>query len=99
MPKYEILKAFCDIHTDRNYVVGEEIEMSVERAVEATTNLKKFGGGFFVEILPVEKAIDDLTKNEITEKLEQLQVSYNKNSKREVLLKTLKDELTKVVDA
>lgn len=46
MAKYKILQPFEDIETKENYQIGQEIEMTVKRANEATENLKKWNGDF-----------------------------------------------------
>lgn len=50
MAQYKVLQVFKDKHTGNVYKVGEEVEMTVKRANEATANLEKWGGGFLERV-------------------------------------------------
>ena len=49
MAKYRVIKVFRDINTNKIYEVGEEIELSKDRAAEIADNLKNLGV-FIVEV-------------------------------------------------
>lgn len=50
MATYKVLRSFKDKYTKKVYTAGQEIEMTVERADEATKSLMKHGGGFLDRI-------------------------------------------------
>lgn len=86
--KFKVLKPFIDIHSKEEYTENQEIKMTVERSIEATTNLSKFGGGFFVAVedeIP-SKTHKDLTVAELKEELEKLNIDYPSDAKKAELL-------------
>lgn len=88
MPKFKVNKSFIDKHTKETYAEGQVIEMTVERSIEAATNLAKFGGGFFVAIEDETppKTPNDLTVAELKEELEKLNIDYPSDAKKAELL-------------
>lgn len=77
-----------DVHSKEEYTENQEIEMSVERSIEAATNLAKFGGGFFVAVEDETppKTPNDLTVAELKEELEKLNIDYPSDAKKAELL-------------
>ena len=88
MPKFKVTKPFIDIHSKVEYTENQEIEMTIERSIEAATNLAKFGGGFFVAVEDEEppKTPTDLTVAELREELEKLNIDYPSDAKKAELL-------------
>lgn len=50
MATYKVLKAFRDKETGTEYEKNHEIEMTVKRANEAISNLKKWDGDFLERV-------------------------------------------------
>jgi len=50
MAKYKVLQPFRDKYTKKKYKRNQEIEMTVKRADEAISNLKKWKGDFLERI-------------------------------------------------
>lgn len=88
MPKFKVTKSFIDVHSEVEYIEGQEIEMTIERSIEAATNLAKFGGGFFEPIEEVEppKPPDKLTVDVLKAELDKLGIPYESDAKKAELL-------------
>ncbi|MEK4701987.1 HeH/LEM domain-containing protein [Solibacillus sp. FSL R7-0668] len=88
MPKFKVMKSFIDTHSKEEYTENQEIEMTVERSIEAATNLAKFGGGFFVAVEDETalKTPNDLTVAELKVELEKLNIDYPSDAKKAELL-------------
>lgn len=98
--EYEVLQDFRDIHTREIYKKDSVIELSDERADFAIKNLKKYKGEFLkrMEKTPEEsKGInaEDMTVTQLKEALDQLEVEYKANAKKDELLALLEREQEK----
>lgn len=59
MAVYKVLQSFRDKNTKKVYEEGQEIEMTVKRADEASANLKKWDGEFLERIDKQNSQIDN----------------------------------------
>lgn len=98
MAKYKVLQKFRDTHTKEVYEKNDVIEMTDERANKAIENLKKYKGEFLEriadepneEVTEVESIdAEDMTVPQLKEVLDQLEIKYKTNAKREELLALL----------
>lgn len=59
MAKYKVLQRFKNLETNEVYEEGQEVELTVKRADEATSNLEKWDGSFLERIDNVKKEEDN----------------------------------------
>jgi len=100
LQEYKVLQDFRDIHTRKIYKKNSTIELSDERAEFAIKNLKKYKGEF-LELVKKEPEgyegvnAEDMTVEQIKEVLDQLEVEYKANAKKDELLALLESEQEK----
>ena len=71
MPKYTANITFKGLKENRIYEVGEEFEMTEDRAKELIANIKK-DHGVTVVFTPVEEEVTDPTEEEVTDPTEEV---------------------------
>lgn len=92
MAKYKVLKTFRDKHTKEVYEKDSVIDITVKRADEVAKNLD----GSFLERINEEAIVikdgidvEDMTVEQLKDVLNQLDVEYKSNAKKDDLISLL----------